>query len=224
MKTTEEMQIYYGKRAGVYDASMQYDDPQTVLLLAPVINLLKRILNGRSVLEIACGPCFWTSQVSPAVLSIVATDCNESVLEMARCKPLDWDKITLQAADAYQLPLFHKRFDACMAVDWFSHVPQSRFHEFLRGVHSKLVSNAVVVFCDQMPGPQSVTELRDEEGNHLQERKLSDGSVYRVIKHFLTDDEFKSVLAPYTSEVMIERFPECRRVVVSYPADATDAA
>ena len=76
----EEMQKYYGKRAPVYDASMGYDSPQTVERLAPVIDLIKDLLRGRSVLEIACGPCFWTHQVSSTVNSIIATDYNASTL------------------------------------------------------------------------------------------------------------------------------------------------
>lgn len=216
MQAVEEMQEYYGKRAGLYDASMGYDDPRTVERLAPVIDLMRRLLQGRSVLEIACGPCFWTHQVSSVTKSILATDFNASTLERARRKPLDWNKVTLQVADAYSLPTFPLAFDSCMAVDWFAHVPRSRFHEFLRGAHGKLTGDAVVVFCDQIAGSHSQTDLRDAEGNHLQERTLPDGSLYRVIKHFLTDDEFRSILSPYSTDIRIDRFPDCRRVVVSY--------
>ncbi len=223
MQIIEEMQDYYRKRAVVYDASMGYDDPRMVERLAPVIALMKTLLQGRSVLEIACGPCFWTSQISSAAKSIMATDYNASVLEVARRKPLNWDKVTLQVADAYALPSFSKVFDACMAVDWFAHVPRSQFHEFLHGAHSKLTANAVVVFCDQIPGPQSLTELRDGEGNHLQERMLLDGSRYRVIKHFLTDEEFRLVFSRYSASIRTDRFPGCRRVVVSYTLSGEQA-
>jgi SAM-dependent methyltransferase len=217
MQHIREMQEYYGKRANVYDASMGYDDPVTVERLAPVIALMKELLQGRSVLEIACGPCFWTREISPAAKSIMATDYNMSVLEMARRKPFDRDKVTIQMADAYSLPVFPTAFDACMAVDWFAHVPRSRFHEFLGGVHAKLTATeARVVFCDQTPSPHSLTDLRDAEGNHLQERTLPDGSRYRVIKHFLTDEELRSIFERYCPDIRIDRFPECRRIVVSY--------
>jgi cyclopropane fatty-acyl-phospholipid synthase-like methyltransferase len=137
-------------------------------------------------------------------------------LEAARDKNLDWDKVTLQAADAYNLPHFSAQFDACIAVDWFAHVPRSRFHRFLRGVHQKLARNAVVLFCDQLPGPHSLSGRHDAEGNHLQERTLSDGTRYRVIKHFLSDRAYRAILSPYATEIWIDRFTECRRIVVSY--------
>jgi protein-L-isoaspartate O-methyltransferase len=216
MQHVQEMQEYYGKRADVYDASMGYDDPKTVEGLAPVIALMKELLQDRSVLEIACGPCFWTNAVSPAAKSILATDYNMSVLELARRKPLDRNKIELQVADAYALPALPTTYDACMAVDWFAHVPRSRFHGFLQGIHAKLATGALVVFCDQTPGAHSLTNLHDAEGNHLQERTLPDGSRYRVIKHFLTDEELRSIFDRYSPAIRIERFPECRRIVVSY--------
>ena len=216
MQPIEEMQEYYGKRAEVYDVSMGYTDSQTVERLAPVIDAIRKVLQGKSVLEIACGPCFWTSQITSAAKSIMATDYNHSTLEVARRKSLNWAKLTLQVADAYNLPSFPMVLDAAMAVDWFAHVPRSRFDEFLGNLHRSLTSNAVVVFCDQLPGAQSLTDLRDSEGNHIQERILPDGSRYRVIKHFLTDAEYRSILSPHASDIMIQHFPECRRVVVSY--------
>ncbi len=215
----QEMQKYYGKRAPVYDASMGYDNPVIVKCLAPVIDLVKDLLRDRSVLEIACGPCFWTKQVSSVVNSIVATDYNELILAEARRKALDWEKVILQVADAYHLPAFSMTFNACMAVDWFAHVPRTRFQEFLCSIHKKLVKNSTVAFCDQLPGPHSLTDMHDTEGNPLQERTLPDGSRYRVIKHFLTDDEYKSILSSYSNNIEIRRFKECRRVVVSYHFD-----
>jgi ubiquinone/menaquinone biosynthesis C-methylase UbiE len=220
----EQMQTYYAKRAPVYDASMGYDRPETVEHLAPVIALMRDLVRGRTVLELACGPCFWTHQVDSAVKSIMATDYNESTLAEARRKPLDWDKVTLQVADAYHLPDFPVTFNACMAIDWFAHVPRSRFHEFLCNIQRILVKNSPVVFCDQLAGPHSLSNLYDEEGDHLQTRTLPDGSRYRVIKHFLTDDEFRSILSPYSNDIEIKRFEECRRSVVSYHVDGGQTA
>jgi len=99
LEIVEEMQTYYGKRAPVYDSSMGYDDQEKVTSLVPVINRIRSLLGGRRILEIACGPCFWTKQVSEAVVSVLATDFNESTLEQARRKYLDWDKVSLQRAD-----------------------------------------------------------------------------------------------------------------------------
>lgn len=212
----EEMQCYYERRAPVYDASMGYHVDDIAEKLAPVIQLLREQMRDKQALEIACGPCFWTDHVSKTAASILATDFNGSTLDQARQKNLDWDRITLQVADAYNLSAVTRKFHAAFAVDWFAHVPRSCFHGFLRGLHEKLEPGSRVVFCDQLPYPRSLTGIYDEEGNHLQERTLPDGSRYRIIKHFLSDDEITSVFSPYTNSVEISRFPGCRRIVVSY--------
>lgn len=216
MEIIREMQTYYGKRAPVYDSSMGYDDHDTVALLAPVIRQIGNVLERRRVLEIACGPCFWTQRVSEVAASVHATDYNDATLDQARRKELDWNKVSLQRADAYDLSNVQGEFDAALAVDWFAHVPRSRFHEFLHGLHDRLQPGSIVVLCDQLPGNESLSGIYDNEGNHLQTRELPDGSTSRVIKHFFLELELKKLFAIYSDQVEITNYPECRRIVVSY--------
>lgn len=56
----QEMQTYYHHRAAEYDVSMDYDQPEVVAQLACVIERIRQLVAGKKVLEIACGPCFWT--------------------------------------------------------------------------------------------------------------------------------------------------------------------
>lgn len=218
MEIIREMQSYYGKRAPVYDNSMGYDDHDTVAMLSPVIQHITNLLEGRRILEIACGPCFWTQPVSEVAASVLAIDCNESTLDQARRKNLDWDKVSLQVADAYELSKVQGCFDAALAVDWFAHVPRSRFHEFLQGLHGRLQDGSIVVLCDQLPGADSRSGMYDSEGNHLQTRELPDGSTFRVIKNFLSESELRELFVNYSTHVEIVSYPECRRIVVSYIA------
>jgi hypothetical protein len=55
----EAMQAYYARRAPDHDQSMGYDREPGAALRA-VIDLLSDGMRGREVLEVACGPCFWT--------------------------------------------------------------------------------------------------------------------------------------------------------------------
>lgn len=211
-----EMQDYYRRRAAVYDASMKYDLAETVQQLRPVIRLLQAQMVGKRTLEIACGPGFWTNFVSKTAVSILATDYNQTTLDQARQKPLNWQKIRLKTADAYNLTPLAETFEAAYAVDWFAHVPRSRIHHFLTSLHGQLEAEATVVFVDQLPGAHSVTDNFDDEGNHLQMRTLSDGSTYRVIKHFMDDAEISDIFSRYSRQIEISRFPDIRRIVVSY--------
>lgn len=211
----EEMQAYYGKRAPEYDTSMGYDDPCAVERLAPVISALREMTENRKILELACGPCFWTQQVAATALSIRATDFNESTLEQARKKNLPWDKVSLQQADAYDLTTVPGEFDMVFAVDWLAHVPRSRIHPFLSGIINRLPAGSPVVFIDQLAGAHSWSGVFDGEGNHIQERTLEGGQTFRVIKHFWTDEEISQIFSPFASELAVTRFPECRRILVS---------
>lgn len=210
-----EMQAYYDRRADWYDESMGYNDPNVVASLQAVVDAVREPMRGRVVLEIACGPGFWTERVASVARSIVATDYNDSTLAMARRKPIDSKRVTFARADAYDLSALPATFTGAFAVDWLAHVPKSRMQQFLTGLHSRLAPGSPVVFCDQTPRSTSITGLRDSEGNHLQERELRDGSRYRVIKHFFSDADFAAFLDG-VAHLKIHRFAEQRRVVVSY--------
>lgn len=209
-----EMQNYYGLRASEYDSSMGYDDPAVIERHQPVISELREIAADRKVLELACGPCFWTQQIAEFAKNVTATDFNESTLEEARKKNLPWDRISLHQADAYDLDSIPGDFDMVMAVDWFAHVPKSRIAGFLSGVIRRLPVDSPLVLIDQTPGSASWTGETDDEGNHTQERVLASGEKFRVIKHFFSDEEIHGYLEPHTQDLTIQRFPDCRRVLV----------
>jgi len=211
-----EMQTYYERRAGIYDASMGYDNPDVVRSLEPLIEALRHEMHDRTVLEVACGPGFWTQRVAESARSIVATDYNESTLAIARTKAIDPARVRFVRADAYDLPSDVETFTGAFAVDWLAHVPRSRLTEFFDGLHRRLAHGARVAFCDQIPGPTSMTGIHDAEGNHLQERTLPDGSRYSIVKHFFSDAEFQDMLSEFTNVVAIRRFTDQRRVLVSY--------
>ena len=120
----------------------------TLVSLQPVIAHITSLLERRRILEIACGPCFWTERVSGVAASVLATDYNDATLDQARRKGLDWGKIALQRADAYDLSTVQGGFDAALAVYWFAHVPKSRFQGFLQGLHERLQAGSIIVLCD----------------------------------------------------------------------------
>lgn len=212
----ESMQNYYRLRAPDYDVSMGYDQSNVIAKLSPVIAYMQEKLKNLTVLELGCGPCFWTQYIAQAAQSVVATDINESVLDEARKKPLNWERISLMAADAYKLPEFSQSFDAAFAVDTFCHVPLSKRKIFLDSIHSKLRSSGVILLCDQLPGEKSWTGRSDHEGNHIQTRKLPNGSEHVVIKNFPSEEEIRSIFSEYSQAVVVEKFPAARRYVIYY--------
>ena len=124
------MQNYYRRRASFYDSSMEYDDDAKVRSLLPIIECFREKMRGRHVLEIACGPGFWTQFAAETAASVVATDYNQSTLDEAKKKSLPIDRVSLLQADAYRLDLIPVIFDAILSVDWLAHVPLSKWRNF----------------------------------------------------------------------------------------------
>ena len=81
------MKEYYARRAAEYEDIYLKADRQEDL------NQLKAILSGAfsgmDVLEIACGTGYWTQFLAKTARSILATDINPGVLELAREKNHD---------------------------------------------------------------------------------------------------------------------------------------
>ena len=210
------MQTYYGRRASVYDSSMGYDDDAKVRSLLPIIERIRETMRGRHVLEIACGPGFWTQFASETAASVVATDYNQSTLDVAKNKNLPLDRVSLLRADAYRLDLIPGIFDAILSVDWLAHVPISKMELFLSGTLGRVRSGSPLMFIDQLHGEHSLSGVFDTDGNHIQERTLPDGSTFRVIKHFFRDDEIAALFSAFDGHLSIQRFPECRRLIVTF--------
>lgn len=212
----EEMQAYYSRRAPIYDSSMGYDDPKYVASLAPVISFVQEQLRHRRVLEVACGPGFWTEHLIRAGCEVVASDYNESMIREAQTRGFRAEAVQFVVADAYAFPFRGEAFRGAFACDWLAHVPKDRMGGFLAGLRTMLSPDARVVFCDQLPRTDSIEEY-DPEGNHVQLRELPDGSRYRVIKHFLSDEEMLELFSGHAAgEVEIRKYPELRRIVVAY--------
>lgn len=75
-------------------------------------------------------------------------------------------------------------FDVIFFSAWLSHVPASRFGQFWQWLRGLLAGNGRVLFIDEHTderGKEAYIAGRDE----TVERRLRDGSTFRVIKNFV---------------------------------------
>jgi demethylmenaquinone methyltransferase/2-methoxy-6-polyprenyl-1,4-benzoquinol methylase len=195
---------YYAKRAHEYERV--YRKPERQEDLHQLRALVKRSFAGKTVLEIACGTGYWTECLSEVARAVTAIDANDEVLEIARLKPLDWKKVILRRADAYDLSTLPAEFDAAFAGFWWSHIPRSRLAEFLGQLHHKLLRGRMV-FLDNayVEGSSTRVSRIDSDGNTYQIRCLDDGSQFEVLKNFPTDQELRTALAPHCESLRIDR-------------------
>ena len=192
-----ELLDYYRRRAREYEAIYAKRERQADL--ARLGTRIPQRLAGRRVLEVACGTGYWTVLVARSAASVVATDAAEEPMRIAMSKDYGGANVRFEIADAYALGDTLGRFDAALAVFWWSHVPLGRVDDFLASFHRRLEPGARVLLMDNLYIDGSSTPIaeRDAEGNTYQRRSLSDGSENRVLKNFPSEADLRASLAPH---------------------------
>jgi len=191
---------YYAKRAAEYERI--YLKPERQANLKHIQTKLAGCFHGLNLLEIACGTGYWTQFAARSARSIVATDYNEEVLNIAKQKDYGKCPVVLMKSDAYALDEVAGFFSAALIGFWWSHVPKSKLADFLCILHSKLRKGAYVVILDNryVEGSSTPIARTDEEGNTYQIRSLSDSSKHEILKNFPTRSEFLELIEPISEK------------------------
>jgi SAM-dependent methyltransferase len=156
---------YYRRRAGEYDATAYGD---VAAARARIARLVAEMRPTGRVLEIACGTGLWTEAVA------IARDRVRSA------------RVSFEVADVFSWGP-GTRFDVIFFSAWLSHVPASRFWQRLGRL---LAGNGRVLFIDEHVdegGKEAYVAGRDE----IVERRLRDGSTFRLIKNFVDPEELE---------------------------------
>ena len=204
MSIEASMASYYAERAQEYERI--YHKPGRQDDLRHLRSFVERTFADADVFELACGTGYWTEILSRTAASVVATDINEEVLEIARSKPIDIRKTTFRIADAYHLPDFAHSFTSGLSVFWWSHVPKARLRGFLRGFHRIFAPGARIVFIENcyVEGSSTPISRTDENGDTYQLRRLDDGSTHEVLKNFPKESELRAAVEDLGLDVQVE--------------------
>jgi SAM-dependent methyltransferase len=197
---------YYRERAQEYD--LVYAKPERQPDLLNMRQWLSGLLRGHHVLEVAAGTGYWTDVYADAAASALASDVNESTLEVARSRRKWPPSVSFQVADAFDLGAVDGSFDAAFAGFFWSHVPLAEVDQFLSGMHDRLGRGALAVFMDNhhVDGSNHPMTRTDADGNTYQSRQLSDGSKWEVLKNFPTAGDVYSRLSAVASGVEIHEW------------------
>ena len=195
------METYYAQRAAEYERI--YAKPERQADLARMRKDIPALFRGARVLEIACGTGYWTPLIAEQAESVTALDYNEETMEIARRKSYPKRNVTFQQGDAYALPGWPRKFSACYAGFWWSHVPLAKADAFLSGLRKHLEPGSTVAFMDNryVEGSSTPVSRRDADGNTYQQRRLDDGSSHEVLKNFPTAPELRARLGRFGGEV-----------------------
>jgi len=207
-----QMNAYYDRRAPDHDRFMSYTDNANMeALLKPIIDIIEPHITDRKVLEIACGTGNWTQVLAKRARSVVATDVNESVLEIARTKPIEGN-VTFRAHNAYAVNQLQGDFDVAFAADWWSHIPKSMLSPFLRRLHTALSPGGTIIMLDMTVRDlfRDEPSYIDEDGNRVSLREV-DGREYPVIKNFPAESELREMVSEYAASISYHEYDELER-------------
>jgi SAM-dependent methyltransferase len=202
--TTPHLERYYSKRAAEYE--QVYDKPERQKELAWLRSRIPEIFRGRTVLEVACGTGYWTQFIAASAKRVYACDINDSVLEIAREKPIPPGRVSFFKADAVALDGVPPGCNAAFAGFWWSHVMKSGISQFVANLSARLEPGCVVAILDNSWAHGSSTPISrtDAEGNTYQIRKLANGEEHEVLKNFPTPRELTQAVRPVAREAHLE--------------------
>lgn len=205
---TEEMILYYARRAAEYERIYRMPEWQDDLRV--LITLVEGLAAGRRVFEVACGTGYWTEQLARTAREVLAIDVNEDVLAIARSRSYGPARVELRRGDAYTAPPARprtpgdgRRFDAALAALWLSHVDVTRMGEFLAAFHAGLEPGArVLMFDERAEGRRRLPASRtDAAGNRYEMRKLRDGERFEIVKNLYDERGLRALLAGWAEDL-----------------------
>ena len=198
------LEDYYNKRSGEYEKV--YEKPERQAELAWLRERIPKLYRGRSVLEVACGTGYWTQYIAREAKRVYACDINESVLEIARDKPIPAGKAVFFKADAVSLDGVPGGCNAAFAGFWWSHVRKSDLATFVKNLALRLEPGALVGVLDNSYAHASSTPISrtDAEGNTYQKRHLANGTEFEVLKNFPSSLELAEAVRPVAREAHLE--------------------
>ena len=131
------------------------------------------------VLELACGSGIWTERLLRSATTVTALDGAPEMLARARTRVGHSASVRFVEADLFSWKA-DRRYDAVFFGFWISHVPEEKFAPFWSLVAEALEPGGRVFFFDD--NHRTETELIEGVDSAVVQRRLSDGTPFRVIK------------------------------------------
>jgi ubiquinone/menaquinone biosynthesis C-methylase UbiE len=197
--TAGDLADYYRQRAGEYDAV--YRKPERQPDLARLRKLLPAMTAGKRVLEIAAGTGYWTQVISTSARSVTATDLSRETLAVAAGRDYGPAPVELMTADAYRLDRVPGDFDLVFCGFWWSHICRADIPRFLAGVCGRVAPGTALLVLDNryVAGSNHPVTRVSSDGDSYQDRRLSDGRRYEVLKNFPDRAQLARDLEPWAT-------------------------
>ena len=199
----EDLVTYYARRAQEYERV--YRKPERQADLALLADYVRQAFLDQRVIEIACGTGYWTQYVAQTARSVVATDINSAMIDVALAKNITPQNVSFRLADLYALPEPDPPFDAGFGGFIWSHISRPKLPEFLGSFHRQVKRGGTIMFIDNryVAGSSTPMYRKDQAGDTFQKRQLENGEEYVVLKNFPAASELRATLRPIAHDVQV---------------------
>ena len=194
--------LYYRDRAREYEKI--YFKPERQKDLKQATEILQEIFKNKEIFEIACGTGYWTERIAKTAKTILATDINDTVIEVAKSKNHSPAAVRFQTADIFKLPAGIEYESVFGGFIW-SHIKVEDLNNFIDRLHKLIVKGGIAVFIDNNYVEGSnlpITDI-DKMENTFQTRQLENGSKHKVLKNFPTEKFVWQLLADKATDINI---------------------
>lgn len=195
-----DLELYYNERAKEYEKIYHKPERQNDLLNATQI--LQDIFANKEILEIACGTGYWTHKIAISAKNILATDINESVIELAKLKCYSPAPVIFQAVDFNALKSVN-RYEGLFGGFIWSHIKLEELKRFFEKALSLVDVGGILAFMDNnfVEGQSTPVTETDELGNTYQIRNLQNNTFHKVLKNFPEEHFIRQVILNKVSDI-----------------------
>jgi 2-polyprenyl-3-methyl-5-hydroxy-6-metoxy-1,4-benzoquinol methylase len=187
----------YVEDAGVEGVTEEQQDTTARAILAA----LDSAAPLGDVLELACGPGSFTSELASRATSVTGLDASPEMLEIAVARTAQSTNVDFTQTDLFTwIP--DRRYGFVFFGFWLSHVPPERFASFWSTVASALTPEGRVMFIDD--GHRTPEELIAGPDSFTIERRLRDGRRFRAVKVALEPASLERSLRELGWEIKIQ--------------------
>lgn len=190
---------YYRARAGEYERIYYRDNPVRRGEIEDEKKRLTDLVNGKRVLELACGSGYWTQVMSETASDITAVDLSPEMLREAAKKSFGC-RVDFREADMVEPFGIVPPVDLVALGFWFSHQPKEEYERFFETIAAPLAPAGKIWMVDNNPpaeGPETHSVKVDDHGNNFKRRWLENGLEHIILKNYFSEEELRELFSAY---------------------------
>jgi ubiquinone/menaquinone biosynthesis C-methylase UbiE len=194
----EEQLQYYRARAPEYDASVALfrrfgggHSPDEEREWGEAVQALHALGPCGRALELAGGTGLWTRELTRIAAEITVLDGSPEMLALNRATVGD-PRVRYECVDLFSWEP-DREFDLVFFAFWLSHVPPDRIDRFLDRLARAIAPGGRVFLVDEPRGGREISGPSFE--GLYQERTLSDGRTFRIVKVYHDPEDIQRRLA-----------------------------